>query len=357
MVMNPTRRRLVQGAAAATLLPVMFVRRGWAQGKSLQIGIYGGPQGEYMRKQVIPRFETDHGCRVFADEGVTLSQIARLRATRENPKFSVMFMDDVGVEIAKREGLIDPLPRARIAHLERVTPRFVFNDGYGVAFAISTIGLTYNPRTIKPITSYAELWEPRFRRRLALVTPKYTQSVFFVIATAAIVTGKPYAEAQRLADQAWPKLQELKPNVMSIFEATGAVPSIVQGEADIGALEFSKSVYPYKLKGANVDLCFPREGAFAGINCMTLVKGAPEPELAAAFMDHMLDPAVQQPMSAAMLTAPPITGLEFKPDVAQLIAYPEARMDELGLFTGDWDYLNPLRSAWVEKLNQIFVTG
>ena len=47
-----------------------------------------------------------------------------MRATRNNPKYSVMFIDDIGVELAKREGLIEQLPRAEIPNMERLLKRF-----------------------------------------------------------------------------------------------------------------------------------------------------------------------------------------------------------------------------------------
>ena len=78
--------------------------------RTIQVGIWGGAQGEFIRKTVVPAFEHDFGCRVLAEEGNTLGQIARLRATKASPRYTVMFVDDLGVEICKREGLIDPLP-------------------------------------------------------------------------------------------------------------------------------------------------------------------------------------------------------------------------------------------------------
>jgi putative spermidine/putrescine transport system substrate-binding protein len=36
------------------------------------------------------------------------------------------------------------------------------------------------------------------------------------------------------------------------------------------------------------------------------------------------------------------------------MAYPESKMEEMGLFTADWAYVNPRRPAWLEKYNQIF---
>ncbi len=350
---TPTRRALL--AASALAAPTLLGRRGWAQPRSIQVGIYASNQGQYVRTQIIPQFERDHACRVFPTEGVTLAQVALLRAQRANPKYSVMFMDDIGIPIARAEGLIDKLPLARMPNAGRVLPRFVLDEGYGIAFAISSGGLFYNTAAIKPLGSYAELWDARFRGRFLMQTPKNTQSLYLLIATAALVTGKPLHEAQYLVDQAWGRLAELKPNVMSIYDTFSSVMQVAQGEADVGGVEYSKNIYPYIAKGAPMDMCFPAEGTFAGVNCMSLVKNGPEPELAAAFMDRMLEPSVQQGLAAATATAPTVTGLTFKPETARLLAYPEARMDEMRLFTADWSFINPRRGAWLEKTNQIFV--
>jgi putative spermidine/putrescine transport system substrate-binding protein len=344
------RRRQVITAA----LPLVFIGRARAATRSIQVGIYTAQQGEYVRKQIIPQFEADHESKVFTTEGVTLTQIAALRATRENPKYSVMFMDDIGIELSKREGLIDPLPADKVPNLAGVLPRFMFYDGYGAAFAISTGGLVINPQVTRPLTSYAELWEPRFKQRFLMTTPKFTQSLYLLIAAASLITGKPLKAAQYDIDQVWPKMAELKANVLSTYENPSQVTMVAQGQVDIAGIEYSKNIFPYTVQGAPMDMCFPKEGTFAGINCLSFVKGGPEPDLAAAFINRMLEPSVQQGLAAATLTSPSVKGATFAPEIAKYIAYPETKMDEMGLFAADWTYINPRRPGWLEKYNQVF---
>jgi len=214
--------------------------------------------------------------------------------------------------------------------------------------------LAYATQSIKPLETYAELWEPKFRQRFLMETPKATQSVYLLIAAVTLETGKPYAQAQYLIDQAWPKMAALKPNVLSIFENETAVMQLIQGQADVAGLFYSKSVNPYTVKDAPVAMCYPREGTFAGINTLTLVKNAPDRALGIEFINWMLDPGVQQGLAEASLAAPTISGLEFKPDVAKYIAYPESKMDEMGIFSPDWTFINPLRPKLVEKYNEVF---
>lgn len=349
-------RRAVLGAAAALAAPFVIGRHSRAAERSITVGIYTGKQGEHVRKTIIPAFEAKHNCKVYTTLGVTLEQIAALRATRNNPRYSVMFVDDVGVAMGKNEGLMEKLPVDEIPNLKRLLKRFVFYDGYGAGFAMSTASLAYATQTTKPLETYAELWDPKFRQRFLMETPKATQSIYLLIAAVTLQTGKPYAQAQYLIDQAWPKMEALKPNVLSIFQNEEAITQMIQGQADVAGLFYSKSVNPYNAKGAPVAMCYPREGTFAGINTATLVKNAPDRELGIAFINWMLDPGVQQGLAEATLAAPTIDGLEFKPDVAKYIAYPESKMDEMGIFSPDWNFINPLRPKLVEKYNEVFIS-
>jgi putative spermidine/putrescine transport system substrate-binding protein len=352
MTLLKTGRRSLLGGAAA--LPLFSINGTRAATRSIQVGIYTAQQGEYVRKQIIPPFEAEFNCQVLTTEGVTLTQIAALRATRDNPKYSVMFMDDIGIELSKREGLIAPLPVDQLPNLANVYKRFLFFDGYGAAFAISTGGLVINPQVTKPLATYGDLWDERFRQRYLMTTPKFTQSLYLLIATASLVTGKPLKEAQYLTDQAWDKMAALKPNVVSTYENPSQVMMVAQGQVDIAGIEYSKNLFPYTVQGAPLDMCFPREGTFAGINCLSFVKGGPEPDLAAAFINRMLDAKVQQGLATATLTSPSVQGITFPAEISRFLAYPEAKMDEMGLFAADWAYINPRRPAWLEKYNQTF---
>ena len=178
----------------------------------------------------------------------------------------------------RAKSLIDKLPKDKIPNMAKVFPSFIYNDGYGAAFAISTVSPWYNKNLPKPVESFADLWDERFRSRFMLITPKQTQSVQLLAVAASMVTGKPILEAQYELDKGWPKMMELKPNVQTIYDNFGtAVLQVVQGQADVGGPDFSKNILPYVMKGTPIAQSRPSEGSFAGVNCLTLVKGAPEP--------------------------------------------------------------------------------
>lgn len=348
------RRRVAAGLGAALGAPFLL-GRARAEERTITVGTYTGPQGEYVRRHVIPKFQADHGCRVLQTEGVTLGQIAILRSQKANPTYSVMFMDDVGVPIARDEELIAPLPRDKVPNLAKLIPRFLIGDGFAAAFALSTIAPYYNTRAVKGIASWEEIWDPKYQGRFLLITPKQTQSIQLLVAATALKVGKPFREAQYLVEQGWEKMAALKPNVQTIYDNNvTATLQISQGQADVGGPDFSKTVLPYAMKRAPVAMSAPSEGVFAGVNTVTLVRNGPNPDLAAAFVDRMLDPEVQKGLAEFTYAAPTVTGVALNEATGKLVAYPEARMDELGLMIVDWSFINPRRGALVEKYNQVF---
>ncbi len=348
------KRRSFLTVTAATLATPYFYTAASAQDRTMYVGVYNSAQGGLIKKEVIPAFEKEYKCRVLTTEGATLANIATLRATRENPQYSVMSMDDVGVPQAKEEGLIEQLPADEIPNLKNVYSRYLFEDNFGVGFAISIAGLFYNPTTGKPFESYEQMFDKKYARRMLLNTPKNTQSVLMLMVAAALSTGKPLKEAQYDTDAGWAKLADLKPNVLSIYDAEAQTMMVAQGQADFGGIEYSKAVYPHTKKGVPLDMTFPKEGAFTGINSIALVKGGPHRDLALAYINRILDPGVQKMLSEATLSAPSVKGIEFSEETAKFLAYPEAKMESLNLFTPDWKYIIPRRAQWLEKYNQTF---
>ncbi|RZJ08202.1 MAG: hypothetical protein EOO54_22935, partial [Haliea sp.] len=79
-----TRRRFGQLAlgAATVAAPLGLVRNAWAQNKQIQVGIWGGAQGEFVKRNIIPKFEADMKCKVVAEEGFTLANVQKMRATK-----------------------------------------------------------------------------------------------------------------------------------------------------------------------------------------------------------------------------------------------------------------------------------
>lgn len=342
-------------ALAGMLAAPFVVREAYGQAQSIQVGVWAGDQGEFVKRRIVPAFEREFGCKVYLEEGVTLTHVAKMQAERASPRFTVMFIDDFAVNLCRKAGLIDPLPADRMANIRHVPQRFMFEDGFGVAIGVSLCAMFHNTAQVSRLESYADLWSPAFRRQIALCSIGITGGMFMVIAAAALATGKGLAEAQFLPDEGFRKLADLRPNILQQYTSSSqAVTLVAQGEASIGAISYSKFIYPYVARGAPLKAVLPREGTFPGVNCQVLVKGGPNRALGAAFMNRMLDPQMQKELAEYTMAAPTVGGVELKPEVKRFIAYPDTEMDALGLVVPDWAHLNEVRRDWTDRWNKVF---
>ena len=335
-----------------TLPAVMTPARG--EVKTITVGMYSGPRTEIVKKTVIKRLEEKHNAKFLIDEGWTTDQLARLRASKRNPVHTVMWMDDIGVNLARKEGLVDKLPEDKIPNLANVTPKYIVEGGYGVGIDLSTVALSYSTSEIpQPPTSWSALWNPEYAGTVSVPSIRGTHGVNLVVVAAALETGKPLQEAQYESDAAFKKLAELKPNLHSIFPNTALVMAEFQrGEVIMVGPFYSSQIWPYIDAGLVANHIIPQEGGFAGLSCQTLVHDGPYPELGAEFINEILSNETQQMLAQKLSNTPVVPGLELPPETLARIPY--GKRDQGKLFLSDWEFINGIRPEWTERWNQVF---
>jgi putative spermidine/putrescine transport system substrate-binding protein len=355
-----TRRRFLRlGVAGSAIMiggvtfPTIITPARGAE-KTVKIGMYSNPLTELVKSTIIKRLEEQYRIKFLIDEGWTTDQLARLRATRQNPVHTMMWMDDIGVNIAKKEGLIDKLPEDKIPNLAKVFSRFLVEEGYGVGIEASTVALTYSTRDLKePPSSWAALWDPQFRGRVSVPSISGTHGLFLVMLAAALETGKPFQEAQYEPDAAFKKLAELKPNLHSIFTKNALImAAFQQGEVVLAGPFYSGNIYPYIDKGLPANHIIPKEGGFTGLGCQTIVHGGPYPELGAVFINEILDPEMQAMMAKHLSDSPVVKGIQLPPEVLARTPYDSDK--DTALFLPDWEFINTVRPEWTERWNKVF---
>jgi putative spermidine/putrescine transport system substrate-binding protein len=99
-----------------------------------------------------------------------------------------MFIDDIGVDLAKKEGLIEELPADKIPNMARLYKRFIHSDGHGARVGGGS-RLQLETANRSPAT------RPMGRKpaqALSVTSPKSTQSLYLLIAAMSLETGKPF---------------------------------------------------------------------------------------------------------------------------------------------------------------------
>lgn len=307
--------------------------------------VVGGAAGmtSYLTADIFPLFEKKYNCKVLFEGTKSLVNLEKMQSDQDNPVMSVVLMDDPVMMIALEEGLIDPLTPEQVPNLSEVKQQAVAKEGAWANYQQPWAGIAYNTQEKKGVTAWSELWAPENKGRVIIPSMQNTEGLWTFIMAAHLETGRPLQEAQYEVDAAFKKLQELKPNLLTIYtNAPQAINLLSQGEAWMIGGQFSAYTLLQKAEGAPVDLAAPKEGAFAMPSGIAHVANSPEPEMAFALINEFLGPEYQSVLAEKAFVLP--TNSKASTTATQTAP------DEL--FLPDWSFVSENRNDWIERWNR-----
>lgn len=235
-----------------------------------------GPAG-----RVVPKFEGKHGVRVelisVGDAGQVLNRAILEKA---DPQADILVgIDNNLLGRALEEGVIESY---RAADLARV-PEELHLDPPGAVtpFDYGYFAFVYDSQALKdPPGSLEDLTDPRFRDKIIVEDPRTSSPGLGLLLWTVAVYGEGYLDYWR----------RLAPNLLTITEGWDtAYGMFTSGEAPLVLSYTTSPAYHLEYEGTEryQALIFP-EGHYLQVEGMGLVKGAPHPRLARAFLDFVL---------------------------------------------------------------------
>lgn len=274
----------------------------------------------YADSDVVSAFESQFHARVevtFVDSDEALW--ARMHSASP-PPYDVLAANTAEIQRYARDKLLAPLDLSRIPNRRLQLPNFrqVATIGglvlgtatYGVPFTYSSMGLIYDRKQIPaPPHSMLELWNPRYRGK---VLDFNSAQHNFSFTALALGYPDPFHLSPAQTRAVARKLVDLRRNLLTYYTLPEEATALfVQHRA---ALMFgnygTQQVELLRRAGADVGYVIPDEGALAWLDCWAITRGADNPQLALAWINYMLEPAIgalltQRQGLANTLAAPP----------------------------------------------------
>ncbi|MDO6388402.1 ABC transporter substrate-binding protein [Uliginosibacterium sp. 31-12] len=344
--MNLNRRRVLQSAltlAAAQLFPGIS----HAQARRLVFATFTGSWEEAHKAVLVPAFrKANNNADISLDPMLSVDQIAKVTAARNNPPIDVMLHDPGPALTAVAQDLVEPYPVAKSKYFKDLLPEAQEVNGPAIFFQV--VGLTYNPETVKKApTSWLDLWKPEFKGRVGITNMNSTLGTGFMVELAKMKGG-----SESNIEPAFKAIQELKPNLAAVAANPGQLASLFQqGQIDISPGNFN-AIQILKAQGVPVEWVAPKEGAIAFKTTIHVVKNSPNRELAIALIEAAMSPEVQSKlMQAPYLVVPTNTKVKMEGEIAKALAKDHAEMKKKFLFQ-DWKKINEQRAGWIERFNK-----
>lgn len=277
-------RRGFLGAGTAALAVGLLPGAARAQSGDLIVSNWGGSWNDHMASSFETRAFSGTGVNLIKDLAPVSERKTRLLAERRLPRSSVdlTWLSDSDAFEMNDQGVLEEIDYSRLANAGNIVPQL--QAPYYVPAIFGGVVVLYNPNTVEtPPTSFADLWDPKYRGRVGL----YDQIYFNYIYAAALVAGGDMSNVEPAFDKLMEMKQTMQPRLYPSHDTLAA--AFENGEIDISA-NYSARALQWQANGLPIEMAYPEEGAVAIAFGVGLPKKASNPDAAYAYLNAMLEP-------------------------------------------------------------------
>lgn len=350
------------GLAAYNLFPPAH-RQARAQerfdGKTIRILTWTDATGQAAVRNIAKPFEAATGAKVIADlTGATSEMVAKIKASAAEPQFDIVILSGVGAIELANAGLLQKPDEGALPNMANVIPNMRTGaSGFGVGYFLYCDGLLFNTKTFSSNvpTTYEVLWDEKYKGRLFLPPPQYTEAMELTVVAAKIAGGD-----ERNPEPGFKLLEKLRDRVVLLADNQAQLADLFRTNSlDVGGV-YSPMLMSDFISKPEYNLSGTlrlKEGFFYDLQFMIIPKGHPgDDAVIHAFINYALDPSVQSKMAEEVWYGPinQKATLSEKAKTSPYVVSGET-VAKSGI-TLDKEYLSTVRQDWIQRYTEIFGT-
>lgn len=260
-----------------------------ASGVTLRVATFGGAFDYAMQKYVASVYTNRTGVKVEFINGNAHDHLAKMVAAkgREAP-FDVVFLDDDVQAQAIAAGVLGKTSEGDMPNMKFVYDEIKGKDGYGPAINLYSCGIAYNTEKFKeagipPLTSWADLWNPKLAGHVAIPTLDSPMGHATLVAAEYLAGGDESTPEKGIAKIAQIKAQSYPSSSSTITTL------LASGDAWVVPWLNGRS-WGMHDKGLPIAYVIPKEGGYRGLTMMDVTAATTHRKEALAFMNDVLSP-------------------------------------------------------------------
>lgn len=315
---------------------------------------------DYVPSDLVSKFTKETGIKVIYSTFESNEEMyAKLKLlAKEKGSYDLVFPSSYYIDKMVKEGLLKKLDHSKLHNLQQIPEEFLNqhfdpNNQYSLPYIYGLTGIGVNADIINPadITSWADLWNPKYKEQLLLTND--AREVFHI----ALLLDKhsPNTREESEIKTAYQRLIKLIPNVL-VFNSDSPELPFVQGEVALGMI-WNGSAYVAQKEDPAIQFIYPKEGAIFWMDNYAIPANAKNTENAYKFIDFLLRPENAKAVIERMGFSMPNKGVKalLPPDIANnTTLFPPKEAIENGIIQGDVGDVTELYQQYWEKLKAQF---
>ncbi|MBG9736715.1 ABC transporter substrate-binding protein [Paenibacillus alvei] len=299
-----------------------------------------------MKKNMYEPFEKEYNVKIVTEIGNNTDRLNKIR--QGSSKVDLIYLSDYYALQGAEEGLFEKIDRKNIPNIEQLydIAKAPIGEDYGPAHTVAQLGLAVNSDEAKtPIESWSDLWKPELKNKIALPNITITTGPMMMDFASKVAGSKDMD-----TEAAFKAMKEINPGVVKYYsKSADLVNMFAQGEVVAAPMQ---DTFLGSLTEAlpSAKYVTPKEGAYALLNTVNIVKGSKHKELAEKFINWHLSKQVQEANAKARVDSPTNKEVKLTADEAKGLTYGPDVVENLK--TLDLRKVNKEMSGWIDRWNR-----
>jgi putative spermidine/putrescine transport system substrate-binding protein len=336
-----TRREMLTGTAALTVSVVVPGVADAATPKLVST-IFGGRFEKEYRKAIADPFEQEHGVEVVLNYGNAGQWLTNAMVNQPNPEIDIVFLVYPESVKAVHEGIGMELTPEELPNVVDVYDAWY--EGFNrraVGLDYASFGIAYRTDMVDAPTSWADLWDPKFKGKLAM--PDLTASGSYqVLVMAAKINGGD----ENNIDPGFEAMKRLRPNVRKFFKSNPEAAQLFERGEVVAGGWYDGRTWGLHDNGVPLQWVAPKEGAMIGMASFHIAKNTKHPDLCKKYVNWAISPKAQEDFCSNMGYGPVNKKAKLRGKAAERVP----SLDQLLLL--DWFAVEPKMGEWLERWNR-----
>lgn len=242
---------------------------------------------DYFAEATIPGFEKEFRCRVKLDY-IENSETLRTKLEGGVSGYDVVFPSDEVVPLLASRGLVEKLDLSKLPGLKHLAARwrglpFDPKGEVSVPYTVGSTGIAYRTDLLSEAPdSWAALWDPKHAGAVAMLNDA-REAISASMRLDGALDPTPGAVAK-----AAKRFEGWKPRAWN----SSPVELLVNGDVKLAQCFSGDALQAATDSGGKIAFVIPKEGGTLWFDVLCVAKGAPNRDLAHAFIDYLLRPEV-----------------------------------------------------------------
>lgn len=280
--------------------------------------LYIDPGAHGAESPTLAAFEQETGIKVTYRENINdnaafFGKLLPQMSAGQDPGYDLITLSDWVVVKMDRLGWLAPIDHEALPTVTAnigpafADPSYDPGNAHSIPWQGGITGIAYDPaKTGRPLTSFADLWDPAFAGHVGMLTEMVDTMNLTLLSLGVDIESATIDDAKRAQEKL---IAQRDAGIVRQYYGQDYTRALSEGDV-WATMAWSGDVFQLKLSNPALEFVVPEEGGILWVTPMEILRTAPHPADAHAFLDFVYRPEIAAAITEWVAYVTPVPAVQ-----------------------------------------------